>query len=73
MSTDYVLIENREGSVEVWEHSCKFDIAVMNSKIEPQHCVLRNLTENQLKEINQQLTNVISYFDPDYKGCEVKY
>jgi hypothetical protein len=73
MSTDYVLIENSEGSVEVWEHSCKFDITVLEGKIEPHYCVLRDLSLEQIKEVNQQLTNVISYFDPDYEECKVDY
>jgi hypothetical protein len=73
MSTDYVLIENSEGSVEVCEHSGKFDITVLEGKIEPHHCVLRDLSPEQLKEVNQQLTNVISYYDPDYEECKVNY
>lgn len=73
MSTDYVLIEDDKGSVEVWEHSCKFDVAVVEGKVEPYHTILRDLSLEQLKDLNQQLTNVISYFDPDYDECKVDY
>ncbi len=31
---------------------------------------LLNLSLEEIKEINQQLTNVVSYFDPDYLECK---
>lgn len=73
MSTDYVLLENSKGTVEVWEHSCKFDVAIIKGKEEPTWESLRDLDLEDLKKLNTQLTNVISYFDPDYCGCKVGY
>lgn len=49
MSTDYVLLENDEGAVEVWEHSCKFDVAILKGKEEPDWESLRNLDLEDLK------------------------
>ncbi len=73
MSTEYVLFGNGKGSVEVWEHSCKFDIAVVRGETEPEWLSLHDLTLEELKEVNRQLTNTISYFDPDYLECKVDY
>lgn len=73
MSTNYELIDKQGGGVEITEHSCLFDIAIYSGTIEPEWCEVNNLTLDDLKEVNQKITNIISYFDPDYKGCEVKY
>lgn len=70
MSTNYVLLDNYKGSVECLEHSNKFDLELGVGSIEPHWLSLDNLTLDDLKEINQQLTNVISYFDSDYHECK---
>ncbi|AUR93525.1 hypothetical protein NVP1187O_212 [Vibrio phage 1.187.O._10N.286.49.F1] len=71
MSTNYVLLDNAKGSVECLEHSNKFDLELGVGSVEPHYLSLDNLTLEELKEINQQLTNLISYFDPDYRECKV--
>ena len=70
MSTNYILLNNDKGSVECLEHSSKFDLELGVGCIEPRYLSLDELTLEDLKEINQQLTNVISYFDPDYHECK---
>lgn len=73
MSTDYVLIDKLGHTVELCEHSCKFDLDLCDDGLEPNWFTIKDLTLDDLKKINQELTNVISYFDPDYDKCEVGY
>lgn len=71
MSTDYVLVENDDVEVWICEHSCKFDLATFDNNTNTFYRQMDGLTLDQLKHMNQQLTNVISYFDSDYAKCEI--
>ena len=73
MSTEYTLINNMKGCIDVCEHSNKFDICIQDSKLEPQWCDMVNLTLEDMKNITEKLVNVISYYDPDYTECKVSY
>lgn len=73
MSTNYEVIDKDGNGVEITEHSCLFDINIYNGTIEPEWCEVNDLTLEDLKEVNQKITNIISYFDLDYEGCEVNY
>ena len=70
MSTNYVLLANNGCCIEVLEHSNKFDLGIPVGAEESYCDYLNDLTLEELKELNQQLTNVISYFDPDYHECK---
>ena len=67
MSTDYELI-NKDGSLEITEHSNLFDVTIYTGTGD-----ICDLSLEDLKKMNQELTNIISYFDSDYEGCEVDY
>lgn len=72
MSTDYVLINKLGRELEITEHSSLFDINLCEG-FEQNWADIRDLTLEDVKLINQRLTNIISYFDTDYEGCEVSY
>lgn len=76
MRTDYTIFKKQDSVMEITEHSNNFDIAVGEGNIdrcEPFWSEMNNLTLEELKDINQKLTNVISSFDNDYEGCKVDY
>ena len=76
MSTEHYLLgqsTDTKPSVSIVEHSCKFDFLVYGHGHEPEWVEVPDMTEDQLKEMAQKLVNVISYYDPDYDGCTVKY
>ena len=73
MSTNYTLIEKNGCGVEITEHSNLFDIAVWGGDTEPEWTEITDLTLEDIKLINQRLTNIISYFDTDYEGCGASY
>ena len=77
MSTEYILFEEGNKEFSIYEHSNNFDIVMEvtedEENLEVQDLYICGLTLTQLKEVNQRLTNVISYFDTDYKACQVNY
>lgn len=62
MGTTYELFNDGGQGIEVEESSCKFEISMWCGSLEPEGFDVGRLTLEELKEINQKLTNVISYF-----------
>lgn len=81
MSTEYLMIEklNREEIRTIFsigEHSNLFDLDCFEYRDVDGYSRMisvDDLTLDDLKEISQELVNVISYFDPDFSGTKVKY
>lgn len=71
MSTEYTLLQNGEGnSLSIIEHSNKFNLWVDTDHFSTGIC---DLTLEDLKQMNQKLVDVISYFDMEYDGCKTSY
>lgn len=71
MSTEYILLDKGDDtSVSILEHSGKFDLGIY---IEDFSVDLCDLTLEDLKQMNQKLVDVISYFDTEYDGCKTSY
>lgn len=73
MSTIYRLLSKSESGLEVTEHSCKFDILLEKNQEEPNCIEVEDLSLEDLKTLNQNLTNLISYFDDNYVECKIDY
>ncbi|MCP3683625.1 MAG: hypothetical protein GY861_13140 [bacterium] len=72
MSTDYSLMYKLGYELDITEHSTLFDITLCEGR-EQSWAEISDLTLDEVKLINQRITNIISYFDPDYGGCKVDY
>ncbi|QPB08597.1 hypothetical protein [Vibrio phage Va2] len=74
MSTDHTLLESG-GNTELLtllESSCDFTL-YHDSKCNDTGMVAikRDMSLDEVKELNQRLSQIISYYDPDYEGTKV--
>ena len=76
MGTEYSLIEDPSKELYILEHSSKFDLGMEefgDACTDGIVIEFTDLTLDEIKAVTQEMVNVISYFDTEYSGCEVKY